>query len=92
MEAMPEANFGGKSKDRWNPVRRNVVYINLKAAFGSSIDIFTSKVVESMNRKKKEVMLREARRLKSIVTHDKKSYNWADTNDCSKTGLSLKAS
>jgi len=35
MEPVPESDFEGKSADRWNPVERDVVYINMKAIFGS---------------------------------------------------------
>jgi hypothetical protein len=35
MVEIPEGEIAGKAKDRWNPVKRNVEYINLKMAFGS---------------------------------------------------------
>lgn len=74
MEPMPKTHFSGKSKDRWNPVKRNVVYINLKAAFGSFDRYFYFESSGVNEPEKKRVMLREARRLKSIVTRNKTSY------------------
>lgn len=34
MQPLPDKAFEGKTKDRWNPVHRDVVYINLKSVFG----------------------------------------------------------
>jgi predicted ATPase len=73
MEPVPAEEFEGKSKDRWNPVERDVVYINMKTTFGSfdRYFYFDEGLKES---EKREVMVREARRLKSIIKRDLKTY------------------
>lgn len=73
MMPMPEGEFEGKAKDRWNPVRRAVVYINLKTVFGSfdRYFYFDERIRTS---DKREVMLREAKRLKVIKEKNKTSY------------------
>ena len=73
MQPMPEGEFEGKSKDRWNPVKRDVRYINLKTAFGS-FDRYFYFDEGLTSGDKREVMLREARRLKSIINTEKQSY------------------
>jgi energy-coupling factor transporter ATP-binding protein EcfA2 len=73
MMPMVEGDFEGKAKDRWNPVKRDVRYINLKTAFGSFDRYFYFD--EGLTRgDKREVMLREARRLKSIINTNRQSY------------------
>jgi predicted ATPase len=73
MEPMPTGQYEGKAKDRWNPVRRKVVYINLKSVFGSFDRYFYFD--DGLNGgDKREVMLREARRLKLIKDKGKQSY------------------
>lgn len=73
MLPMPEGKFEGKAKDRWNPVRRHVVYINLKTVFGSFDRYFYFDEGLSGG-DKREVMLREARRLKVIKDQARQSY------------------
>ncbi len=73
MKPLPAGDFVGKAKDRWNPVRRDVVYINLKTSFGS-FDRFFYFDDDVKTDARREVMLQEARRLRSIVEHDKQSY------------------
>ena len=73
MKPMPEGEFPGKAKDRWNPVRRPVVYINMKAAFGS-FDRYFYFDEGFRGGEKREVMLREARRLKVVKEQNRQSY------------------
>lgn len=73
MAPMPVGDYEGKSKDRWNPVKRPVVYINLKTAFGSFDRYFYFD--EGLTKgDKRAVMLQEAKRLKSIRDKNKQSY------------------
>lgn len=74
MEPVPEKDYEGKSKDRWNPVKRSVVYINLKTAFGS-FDRYFHFDSGLKSGAKRRVMLREARRLKSIIEGNRTSYS-----------------
>jgi energy-coupling factor transporter ATP-binding protein EcfA2 len=73
MKPLPDGDFDGKSKDRWNPVKRTCVYINLKTTFGSfdRYFYFDDGIVGG---DKRETMLREAKRLKRIVLEDRQSY------------------
>jgi energy-coupling factor transporter ATP-binding protein EcfA2 len=73
MVPMPNGEYDGKAKDRWNPVKRDVVYVNLKSAFGSFDRYFYFDDGFSGG-DKREVMLREARRLKSIKDNNKQSH------------------
>lgn len=73
MQPLPEGDYEGKAKDRWNPVRRPVVYINLKTAFGS-FDRYFYFDDGLGGGDKREIMLREARRLKVIKDEDRQSY------------------
>lgn len=73
MVELPDGDFEGKRKDRWNPTKRDVVYINLKTAFGS-FDRYFYFDEKHKGGDKRDVMLREARRLKSIVAANKSSY------------------
>ncbi len=73
MKPLPSGKFEGKAKDRWNPVRRTCVYINLKTTFGSFDRYFYFDEGISGG-DKREAMLREAKRLKQIVQDDRKSY------------------
>lgn len=73
MRPLPAGKFEGKAKDRWKPVRREVVYINLKTLFGSFDRFFYFD--EGLTRgDRQEAMLREASRLKSIIDNGKQSY------------------
>ena len=72
MAPMPDGKYEGKSKDRWNPVKRKVVYINLKAAFGSFDRYFYFD--DTFKGDKRDVMLLEARRLKRIKDENRQSY------------------
>lgn len=65
--------YEGKSKDRWNPVKRPVVYINLKSTFGSFDRYFYFD--EGLARgDKRSAMLRVAKRLKTIKDKGLQSY------------------
>ncbi|MGO4776850.1 AAA family ATPase, partial [Lysobacter sp. 2RAB21] len=73
MKQLPEGNFDGKAKDRWNPVKRTCVYINLKTTFGS-FDRYFYFDDGITGGDKREAMLREAKRLNRIVQDDRQSY------------------
>ncbi|WP_435750028.1 ATP-dependent nuclease [Thauera sp. AutoDN2] len=73
MAPMPEGDFEGKAKDRWNPVRRKVVYINFRALFGS-FDRYFYFDDDLGGGNKRDVMLRAARRLKTVKDDIKQSY------------------
>jgi energy-coupling factor transporter ATP-binding protein EcfA2 len=73
MKPLPAGDFIGKAKDRWNPVRRDVVYINLKTSFGS-FDRFFYFDDDVKADERRVVMLQEARRLRSIVEQNRQSY------------------
>lgn len=73
MPPIPERDIPGKSKDRWNPVRRKVVYINFKMTFGSFDRYFyTDEGVTGED--KRTPMKLEARRLKKIIAENRQSY------------------
>lgn len=74
MSDMPKGKFEGMSKDRWNPVRREVVYINLKMSFGSFDRYFYMDQGGSLG-DRRAVMLREAKRLKRIKDSGTTSYS-----------------
>lgn len=73
MRPLPAGEFEGKAKDRWNPVRRDVVYVNLKASFGSFDRFFYFDEGISAD-ERRDTMLEAAKRLKSIVDRDRQSY------------------
>jgi len=73
MAPMPDGDFEGKTKDRWNPVRRKVVYINSRALFGS-FDRYFYFDDGLDGGGKRDVMLKAARRLKTIKDQAKTSY------------------
>lgn len=73
MEPVPAKAYDGKSKDRWNPVQRTNVYINFKATFGSFDRYFYFDDGQKSD-EKRQAMLREARRLKTIVSQNRQSY------------------
>lgn len=73
MMPMPEGDFEGKAKDRWNPVRRKVVYINSRALFGS-FDRYFYFDDDLGGGNRRDVMLRAAHRLKNIKDDIKQSY------------------
>lgn len=77
MPPIPSATIPGKSKDRWNPVRRKVVYINFKMTFGSFDRYFYTDEGVSGDDKRKPMKL-EARRLKAIVRSGRQSYKHAN--------------
>ncbi|QNR96019.1 AAA family ATPase [Stenotrophomonas sp. 169] len=74
MSDMPKGKYDGMSKDRWNPVRRDVVYINLKMSFGSFDRYFYMDQGGSLG-DRRAVMLREAKRLKRIKDTGATSYS-----------------
>lgn len=74
MTDMPKGKFEGMSKDRWNPVRREVVYINLKMSFGSFDRYFYMDQGGSLG-DRRAVMLREAKRLKRIKDSGATTYS-----------------
>lgn len=73
MMPMPEGDFDGRAKDRWNPVRRKVVYINFRALFGS-FDRYFYFDDDLGGGNRRDVMLRAARRLKMVKDDVKQSY------------------
>lgn len=73
MTPMPDGDFEGKAKDRWNPVRRKVVYINFRALFGS-FDRYFYFDDDLGGGNRRDVMLRAARRLKIVKDDTKQSY------------------
>jgi predicted ATPase len=78
MMPLPEGNFEGKSADRWNPVKRDVVYVNLKATFGSFDRYFYFEDFQK-NDDMRSVMQREADRLKRIKDGNKQSFKLGGT-------------
>ena len=73
MSPMPEAQYDGMAKDRWNPVKKAVVYINLKMSFGSFDRYFYMEQNDNLS-ERRAVMLREAARLKRIKDEGRTSY------------------
>jgi energy-coupling factor transporter ATP-binding protein EcfA2 len=73
MAPLPPQAYEGKASDRWNPVRRDVVYINLKATFGS-FDRYFYFDEGVFGESKRQVMLNEARRIKTIKEENRQSY------------------
>lgn len=73
MAALPSQDYEGKVSDRWNPVRRDVVYINLKATFGS-FDRYFYFDEGGTAETRRHVMLKEAKRLKTIKDDNRQSY------------------
>ncbi len=73
MKMPPADDYKGKAKDRWLPVRRNVVYINLKMTFGSFDKYFYTDEVLNGGDKRDQMKL-EARRLKTIIRGKLQSY------------------
>lgn len=73
MQPIPDGNYKGKAKDRWNPVRRKVVYINFRALFGS-FDRYFYFDDDFGDGNKRDIMLNAARRLKTVKEKNKESY------------------
>ena len=73
MHPLPEADYEGKDKDRWNPVKRQVIYINLKSTYGSFDRFFYFEDFEK-NDDLRQAMKLEAKRLKRIKESERQSY------------------
>lgn len=73
MAPLPEGNFEGKSGDRWNPVKRKVVYVNLKATIGSFDRYFYFDEFDT-NDDLRAAMQLEASRLARIKASRRQSY------------------
>jgi energy-coupling factor transporter ATP-binding protein EcfA2 len=73
MQPLPDKEFDGKDKDRWNPVRRKVIYVNLKATFGSFDRFFYFEDFDK-NDELRRVMQLEAGRLKRIKEDKRQSF------------------
>ncbi|CAJ0727676.1 MULTISPECIES: ATP-dependent nuclease [Ralstonia] len=73
MLPIPPGKYEGKALDRWHPVRREVRYINLKAVFGS-FDRYFYFDDDRSGGDRREAMLREALRLKSVKDRNLQSY------------------
>jgi predicted ATPase len=73
MMELPAGEYEGKAKDRWHPPKRKVEYINLKTAFGS-FDRYFYFDENLTGGDKRDVMMREAKRLKSIIANERTSY------------------
>lgn len=69
---MVQGEFEGKSKDRWNPVKRKVIYINFRALFGSFDRYFYFD--DGVNVERRSAMLSAAKRLKKIKNEKLKSF------------------
>ncbi|WP_354691893.1 AAA family ATPase [Phytobacter sp. RSE-02] len=78
MVDMPIGNYSRRSTDRWNPVQRTVIYLNLKmiiGAFDRTMHLggdFDS--VKTGQSKKNEGILKGSKRLRRVV--DKKIEKW----------------
>ncbi len=73
MQPPPVDDYDGKANDRWHPVRRIVVYINLKMTFGSFDKYFYTDVGMQGGDKRDQMKL-EASRLKNIIRRNLQSY------------------
>jgi predicted ATPase len=73
MQKLPSEEYEGKTADRWNPVRRKVTYVNLKATIGSFDRYFYFDEFEN-NDELRSAMQREAKRLHSIKSSNRQSY------------------
>lgn len=72
MKKMIQGEFEGKSKDRWNPVKRKVIYINFRALFGSFDRYFYFD--DGINMERRKAMLSAAKRLKRLKDEKLKSF------------------
>ncbi|EPR2260992.1 AAA family ATPase [Yersinia enterocolitica] len=79
MVDMPVDNFPRKSSDRWNPVQKDVLYLNLKmiiGAFDRTMHLgedFTS--LKKGQSKKNEEMLNGSKRLRRVVDRNVNSWS-----------------
>jgi energy-coupling factor transporter ATP-binding protein EcfA2 len=73
MQKLPDGQYNGKAADRWNPVRRKVTYVNLKATIGSFDRYFHFDDFEN-NDQLRTAMQREAKRLQRIKETNRQSY------------------
>lgn len=73
MKPLPDGDFDGKAGDRWNPVKRKVVYINLKATIGS-FDRYFYFAEFDKNDDLRAAMQLEAKRLARIKGSGRQSY------------------
>ncbi|PPU34131.1 hypothetical protein XarbCFBP7604_09795 [Xanthomonas arboricola] len=74
MPKIPKGSYEGKAKDRWQPVRRSVIYINLKMSFGSFDRYFYLEQGGDLG-DRRATMLNEAKRLKSIKDRNLASFS-----------------
>lgn len=74
MKPLAAGSYAGKSKDRWNPVQREVVYINLKAIFGGFDRYFT--FTEDPDNKSREKIRKVTRHLQRIKTDCLQSFKY----------------
>ncbi|MGK3127268.1 ATP-dependent endonuclease [Candidatus Pantoea formicae] len=78
MVDMPTGQYSRMSTDRWNPVQRNVVYLNLKmviGAFDRTMHLGGEfDLVKTGQTKKNEDILKGSRRLRRVVDHNVKAW------------------
>lgn len=67
MEDMPDKEYPRKDKDRWNPVQRAVVYLNMKVVIGAFDRVFNFGISKEQITAKHAEMRSGARKLKSVV-------------------------
>ena len=73
MAAMPAGDFRGKSKDRWNPVERGVIYINIRHSFGSFDRFFLDD--SQTNVQRREAARRQALHVRKIIDNKLATYH-----------------
>ena len=83
MKKMPKESYTRKDADRWNPVQRDVLYMNMKMVIGAfdrtlnfddNYDITTSKGNPSQSEKHNEI-LTGAKRIRQTLLKNKQKWN-----------------
>lgn len=74
MQPLPSGNYPGKKKDRWNPVNRDVIYINLKAIFGGFDRYFYFSNDDDPRDRSR--IRRASKKLRDIKANGLQSYVW----------------
>ncbi|MFB3302352.1 AAA family ATPase [Pseudomonas sp. AMR01] len=74
MLPMPEKPYARKDKDRWNPVQKTVVYMNMKVIIGAFDRTFNFGTSTEQIAAKHAEMRAGARKLKSVI--DRNASSW----------------
>ena len=76
MPDIPKENYSRKDADRWNPVEREVVYLNMRKLIGSFDRNFSFGFDSLSITERHNLMKAGAKKIKSVLDRDVKTWRW----------------